>query len=104
MSSSTVHFGLQGRVVIVTGASQGIGEACVRRLVKDGAAVALWDVADGPGQALADALPKASLNDLKPEDVLRQRWAREHEGEPPADLLAAFHQLLGEAQADPEAT
>ena len=56
MSSSTVHFGLQGRVVIVTGASQGIGEACVRRLVKDGAAVALWDVADGPGQALADAL------------------------------------------------
>ncbi|MEY3253988.1 MAG: hypothetical protein RL227_2961, partial [Pseudomonadota bacterium] len=43
-------------VVIVTGASQGIGEACVRRLVQDGAAVALWDVADGPGQALADAL------------------------------------------------
>ena len=28
----------------------------MRRLVKDGAAVALWDVADGPGQALADAL------------------------------------------------
>jgi NAD(P)-dependent dehydrogenase (short-subunit alcohol dehydrogenase family) len=56
MSSSTVHFGLQGRVVIVTGAAQGIGEACVRRLVQDGAAVALWDVADGPGQALAAAL------------------------------------------------
>jgi len=58
----------------------------------------------GTGQALADALPKASLNDLQPEDVLRQRWAREHEGEPPADLLAAFHQLLGEGQADAEAT
>ncbi len=57
----------------------------------------------GTGQALADALPMASLNDLQPEDVLRQRWAREHEGEPPADLLAAYHQLLGEAQADPEA-
>jgi NAD(P)-dependent dehydrogenase (short-subunit alcohol dehydrogenase family) len=56
MSSSNVHFGLQGRVVIVTGAAQGIGEACVRRLVQDGAAVALWDVADGPGQALAAAL------------------------------------------------
>jgi NAD(P)-dependent dehydrogenase (short-subunit alcohol dehydrogenase family) len=54
--SSTVHFGLQGRVVIVTGASQGIGEACARRLVADGAAVALWDVADGPGQALAAEL------------------------------------------------
>ena len=57
--TSTVHFGLQGRVVVVTGASQGIGEACVRRLVADGAAVALWDVADGPGQALAAELAAA---------------------------------------------
>lgn len=57
----------------------------------------------GTGQALADVLPKATLHDLLPEQVLRQRWAREHEGEPPPDLLAAFHQLLGEAQADPEA-
>jgi NAD(P)-dependent dehydrogenase (short-subunit alcohol dehydrogenase family) len=51
-----VHFGLQGRVVVVTGAAQGIGEACVRRLVADGAAVALWDVADSPGQALVAEL------------------------------------------------
>ena len=52
----------------------------------------------GTGQALADALPKTTLADLQPEAVLRQRWAHEHEGEPPAELLAAFHQLLGEAQ------
>jgi len=51
-----IRFGLDGRVAVVTGAAQGIGEACVRRLVADGMAVALWDVADGPGQALADAL------------------------------------------------
>lgn len=54
-----VHFGLGGRVVVITGGSQGIGEACARRLVADGAAVALWDLADGPGQALAAELQAA---------------------------------------------
>ena len=57
--TSAVHFGLEGRVVVITGAAQGIGEACARRLVKDGAAVALWDVADGPGLALTAELTAA---------------------------------------------
>lgn len=51
-----IRFGLAGRVAVVTGAAQGIGEACVRRLVDDGAAVALWDVADAAGAALAQSL------------------------------------------------
>ena len=55
----TVQFGLGGRVVIVTGGSQGIGEACARRLVGDGAAVALWDVADAAGAALVAELVAA---------------------------------------------
>jgi enoyl-CoA hydratase/carnithine racemase len=41
------------RVVIITGAAQGIGAACARRVVQDGAAVALWDLADEAGTALA---------------------------------------------------
>lgn len=51
-----INFGLRGRVAVVTGASQGIGEACVRRLLREGAAVALWDVDDARGEALAQAL------------------------------------------------
>lgn len=54
--AGTVHFGLEGQVAIVTGAAQGIGEACARRLVSDGAAVSLWDVDVARGEALAAAL------------------------------------------------
>ena len=53
---STVNFGLTGRVAVVTGAAQGIGEACARRLVADGAAVSLWDVDADRGEALAAQL------------------------------------------------
>ena len=55
-ASSTVNFGLAGRVCIVTGAAQGIGEACARRLARDGAKVVVSDVDDARGQAVAQAI------------------------------------------------
>lgn len=50
---SSTKFDFNGKVAIVTGGSQGIGEACARRLVQDGASVAIWDVDAARGQALA---------------------------------------------------
>jgi NAD(P)-dependent dehydrogenase (short-subunit alcohol dehydrogenase family) len=52
-NSNSVYFGHQGRVVMVTGGAQGIGEACARRFAQEGAKVVIADVADGPGRALA---------------------------------------------------
>ena len=50
--------------MVITGAAQGIGQACARRLVRDGAAVALWDVADAAGTALAAELAAAGAQAL----------------------------------------
>ena len=54
--SSNINFGLQGRVCIVTGGAQGIGEACVRRFPADGAKPVIADVDDTRGNALAQEL------------------------------------------------
>lgn len=53
---SSVHFGHTGRVCIVTGGAQGIGEACVRRFAAEGAKPVIVDVDDARGQALAAEL------------------------------------------------
>jgi NAD(P)-dependent dehydrogenase (short-subunit alcohol dehydrogenase family) len=47
---------LEGKVAIVTGAALGIGQAICRRMVQEGAKVALLDVLDDEGAALAAEL------------------------------------------------
>lgn len=55
-NSAKVSFGHANRVVIITGGSQGIGEACARRFATEGAHLVLADVDDAKGAALATEL------------------------------------------------
>jgi NAD(P)-dependent dehydrogenase (short-subunit alcohol dehydrogenase family) len=57
-------FALHDRVAVITGAAQGIGEACARRLAQDGAKLALWDVDLAKAQALAAELQARGASTL----------------------------------------
>lgn len=56
MSEHPLSWGLQGKVSIITGAANGIGQACARLFAQQGAKVVLADIQDAQGQALAQEL------------------------------------------------
>jgi NAD(P)-dependent dehydrogenase (short-subunit alcohol dehydrogenase family) len=53
---ATTRFDFTGRVVVVTGAANGIGAACARLFAASGARLALWDVDAAAALALAAEL------------------------------------------------
>jgi NAD(P)-dependent dehydrogenase (short-subunit alcohol dehydrogenase family) len=55
-TASPISFGLAGRVCVVTGGAQGIGEACARRFAREEALVVIADIDDARGTALAKEL------------------------------------------------
>ncbi len=75
----------QGKVIIVTGASEGIGEAAARLLTKEGAKVALVARSTEKLQALAHELPAAFpyTTDMREVNAVRSMIAavREHYGQ-----------------------
>ena len=53
---SRMHFDFSDKVVVVTGAANGIGAACARLFSSSGARLALWDIDAAAAQALAAEL------------------------------------------------
>lgn len=47
---------LAGRVAFITGAASGLGAACARRFIAEGARVMIGDILDAEGRALAESL------------------------------------------------
>ena len=52
---------LEGKVAIITGAAQGMGETHARRFVEEGAKVVLTDILEEKGKALAEELGERAL-------------------------------------------
>ncbi|MGQ9370209.1 exonuclease SbcCD subunit D C-terminal domain-containing protein [Azospirillum sp. ST 5-10] len=71
--------------------------------VLDGRPVRLLKLAvqlTGSGDALAESAPGLELAALQPDEVFRLAYRRQHDGDPDAALVAAFHELLETVQGD----
>ena len=73
---------LAGKRAIVTGGAQGQGAAIARAFVAEGAQVVIADIAEEPGEALAEELgaerPDAAYSDATTSATRRRgrRWSR----------------------------
>jgi exonuclease SbcD len=75
----------------------------VESLVKDKAVrlVKLQAIRQGEGHALAYTSPSVELSQLGAHEVLGRKWVSNYGLEPPAPVLACFHELIDEVnQAD----
>jgi len=52
----------------------------------------------GRSAGLSGDAPGQRLDELDPDGVFLERYRQQHGGEPPADLMAAFHELLEQVQ------
>lgn len=76
-----IETGLQDKVVIVTGAAAGIGNATARRFAREGCRVACWDVRDGeaaPGGVFQKVDVTDAVSVAAAVDEVVARWGAVH--------------------------
>lgn len=81
---------LEGKVAIVTGGANGMGEAHVRRFVEEGAKVAITDIDVDKGKALASELGDNAIfikHDVSSEEDWKQVVAQTEEAFGPVTVL-----------------
>jgi len=85
---SANFFRLDGRVAVVTGGGQGIGEAVCRRLADAGAKVGVFDMSDENAKRVAAAIGGVSLvGDLTKEADLDRVFSEMKQKTGPVDIL-----------------
>ncbi len=86
--TATNHFRLDGKVAVVTGGGQGIGEAICRRLAAAGAKVGVFDMsADNANRVAKDIGGVAMIGDLTKEADLERVFGEVVKAAGPVDVL-----------------
>lgn len=92
---------LDGKIALVTGAARGLGEGMALEMAEQGAAVALVDVLDDAGQAVADRIAADGGRalylscDVRQRDAVRETVARAERDLGPLDVLVNNAAITG---------
>ncbi len=96
--NSSSFFRLDGKVALVTGGGQGIGEAVARRLAAAGAKVAVFDLQSATAAKVAEAIGGIALaGDVTSESDIHQALASVRQKHGPVDILVNNAGIVGKS-------